>query len=110
MAKKFKMLQAPEQIKRNKEANAPKPANIRARAKRTRVHDTALIIHDKLHLTYSQCVQLLMTDYKSGHLIANRNIEKFNKETKGALLSLFDEGTFAELLDRQIEWAKTLKQ
>jgi hypothetical protein len=76
-----------------------------SKRKKQQIKDTAYIIHEKLHLSYAQCVQLLLTNHRDGHIIANRNIEKHNAKTKDAQLSLFDQSSFNNLLDQQIAWA-----
>lgn len=96
----------------NKKANAPKRDNVQKRKKLERARQLAYLIHDDLHLTFGQCVQLILTDHTGGHLIANRNIEKHNENVEPAFgektISLFDEGTFNTLLAKKLEWAASV--
>lgn len=95
----------------NKKANAPRHENMQRKKRLERARQLAYLIHDDLHLSFGQCVQLILSNYTSGHLIANRNIVRFNNENAGnkhvVLLSAFDEGTFNTLLSKKLEWAAT---
>lgn len=79
-----------------------------------RVRAVAYVIHDKLHLTFGQCVQMLLTNHGSAHLIANRNINKENVyrlslNADAHILSLFDAESFNNLLKAQIEFCDGMK-
>lgn len=103
----------------NKKANTPKRENTQKRKKLERARQLAYLIHDDLHLTFGQCVQLILTNYTYGHVIANRNICEFNlahADNKNVAvlgektISLFDEGTFNTLLAKKLEWAASAVQ
>lgn len=89
--------------------------NAADKRKKKRAHDLALAIHEKLHLSFGQCVHLMLTgDNKAVNAAmqsANRNITKLNAAQTAilgqhaVLLSEFDEGTFTSLLNKTVEWA-----
>lgn len=98
----------------NKKANASKRENTQHKKRLDRARRLAYLIHDDLHLTFGQCVQLILTNYSGGHVIANRNIEKHNENVEPAFgektISLFDEETFNTLLSKKLEWAASAAQ
>lgn len=103
--------QDPAITKQNKLENAPKKENIAYRKRLARARRLAYIIHEGLHLTFAQCVQLILTDYQYGYIIANKNIRKHNaahmNDEGAVMLSEFDEGTFNTLLARKLAFAST---
>lgn len=96
--------------KQNKQANAPKTEDRDYRRMLARARRIAYLIHDDLHLSFAQCTQLVLTGYKSGHLIANSNIRKKNVANMALheivpLIAEFDEQTFKHLLDKKMDFA-----
>lgn len=94
-----------------KNAKKEQKLKLAERKRHSKNRQIAYLIHEKLHLTFGQCIQLLDTRYEHGHLIANRNINKLNRENIDnqfhVPLSEFDQGTFNELLKKQVEFAST---
>lgn len=87
-----------------------------------RLKNVAYIIHDKLHLSYAQCVHGLKTNNPEAMLrAANRNIvqrnrdaalynAQFNDKTMHKpILSEFDANTFIALLIEQVSFGLTAK-
>lgn len=102
---------APQIIAEHKRENAPNPVKRAARNKHTHHRNVAYLIHERLQLTFGQCVQLLMTQYELGHLIANKRIEAMNKvrSKNGEVeITLFDQENFNRLLTKSVAWANNV--
>lgn len=101
--------QDPAITKQHKLENAPKKENIAYRRRLHKARRLAYLIHDDLHLTFGQCVQLILTNYQYGYVMANKNIRKHNElnmnDKNAPVFSEFDEATFNALLNKQLEFA-----
>lgn len=101
--------QDPATTKQHKQKNAPKKDNIEYRRRLHRARQLAYLIHEDLHLTFGQCVQLVLTNYQYGYVLANKNIRKHNaanmNNKDAVVISEFDEGTFNTLLDKRLSFA-----
>ena len=77
-----------------------------------RARAMAYVIHNKLWLTFPQCVQLILTNYKYGHVIANRNIRKHNEtlHNPNEAVSEFDATVFNDLLLDMMDFAGSLRE
>lgn len=92
-----------------------------SKATRAHAHFVSRMIHDKLHLTFAQCVQVIMTNHIAhAHEIANRNIRKRNEvlinenirlgnDPAQGTLSEFSAATFSDLFMEQVDFALSCK-
>lgn len=101
--------QSPDVTKQHKLENAPKKDNITYRRRLHKARQIAYLIHEDLHLTFGQCVQLVLTNYQYGYVLANKNIRKHNADNMNdkdaVVISEFDEGTFNTLLNKKLAFA-----
>lgn len=67
----------------------------------------AYLMHDRVHLTYGQCVQALLTDYPLVYNIANSNIKRQNAAESDVSkhIALFDKFTYDEVFATALESA-----
>jgi hypothetical protein len=68
----------------------------------------SFMMHDKVHLTFGQCVQVLLTNYQyDAWRIANRSIEKQNAAENDVAkhIALFDHDAYMALFSRELDFA-----
>lgn len=75
---------------------------------RNPVHRIAYIMHDRVGLSFAQCVQAIRSRNPADHALrmANRAIKKLNDAT-GEQTSLYDAATYEELFNKELDFAQT---